>query len=113
MRSKPSGQDDQEVEMKPIAAGHGILAVYTTDIKYPPPRLPRPEAGTAGGMVVANREPALEEPRSLKPKHHSDNSDRGINSAISFAAPGLHSERGVEGLSPKQMQRKRTGPKVP
>ena len=98
MRSKPSGQDDQEVEMKPIAAGHGILAVYTADIKYPPPRLPRPEAGTAGGMVVANREPALEEPRSLKPNHHSDNSDRGINSAISFAAPGLHSERGVEGL---------------
>ena len=65
----------------------------------PPPRLPRPEAGTAGGMVVANREPALEEPRSLKPNHHSDNSDRGINSAISFAAPSLHSERGVEGLS--------------
>ena len=37
-----------------------------------PAKAPRPEDGTAGILVLANRQAALEEPRSPKPKSNSD-----------------------------------------
>ena len=81
-------------------AKKSVTATNSVDfcLHLAPAKAPRPEDGTAGILVLANREAALEEPRSPKPKSNSENSDRGMNSAIGAAEPGPDSERGVEGL---------------